>query len=70
MVDFANKLELRNKKYQANGTVIDKDYKGKFLITMNKFVSFGIDCQPIYFIPARLLKDNIYGVRVPKFQPY
>ena len=41
MVDFVNKIEFSDNKYQTNGTVRDEKYKGKFLFTMKYFVSFG-----------------------------
>ena len=68
MIDFANKLELSDKKYQNNVNVRDENYKGKFLFSMKDFVSFGTDFQGMYFMSTRLLKDNINGVRVPQFQ--
>ena len=43
MVDFFNKLELIDQKYQTNGTIIGESYKGKLLFTMKDFVSFGTD---------------------------
>ena len=45
MVEFINKLELNDKKYQTNGTVRDKNYKRKFLFTLKNLVSFGTDRQ-------------------------
>ena len=35
---------------------------------MKNVLSFGTDCQSMYFMSTRLLKYNIYGVRVPPFQ--
>ena len=40
---------------------------GKFLFTISVFVSVGTDCQSMFYIPIILLKENIDGVRVPKF---
>ena len=68
MVDFVNKLELSDQKYQTNGNVIYENYKGKFLFPMKYFLSFGTNHQPIYLITTRFLKDKIYGVRVLQFQ--
>ena len=34
MVDFVNKIEFSDNKYQTNGTVRDEKYKGKLLLTM------------------------------------
>ena len=31
MIDFVNKIELSDKKYQTNGTVRDGNYKGIFI---------------------------------------
>ena len=68
MVDFMNKLELSDQKYQTNGNIIDENYKGKFLFTIKYFVSFGTDFQSMYFMSTIFLKDKIHGVRVTKFQ--
>ena len=68
MVDFLNKLELSDQKYQNNGNLRDEHYNGKFLFPMKYFVSFGTDCHSMYFMSTRFLKKNINGVRVPKFQ--
>ena len=62
MVDFVNKLELIDQKYQTNGNVRDENYNGKFLFTMNYFFSFGTDLQSMYFMSTRFLKDMINGV--------
>ena len=35
---------------------------------MKDFVSFGTGCQSMIYMSNRFLKDNINGVRVPKFQ--
>ena len=67
MVDFVNKVEFKDQKYQTNGTVRDGSYKGKLLFPMKDFVSFGTDRQSMFFMPTRLLKQNIYGVHVPQF---
>ena len=50
MVYSMNKLELSDKEYQTNGNVKDEKYKGKFLFTITKFVSFVIDLQSMYFM--------------------
>ena len=68
MVYFVNKIELSGQKYNTNGNVRDENYNGKFLFTMKDFVSFGTDCQSIYFMSTRFLKEKINGVRVPPFQ--
>ena len=54
MVDFLNKLELSDQKYQTNGIVRYENYGRKFLFTMKYFVSFGTDSQSVYFISTRL----------------
>ena len=51
-------------KKKTNGNIRYENYKGKFLFPMKYFVSFGKDSQSIYFMPTRLLKENIYGLRV------
>ena len=38
MVNFLNKLQLNDQKYQNNGTVRDESYKRKFLFPMKDFV--------------------------------
>ena len=68
MVDFVDKLELSDQKYQTNGIVRDENYKGKFLFNINYFVLFGIDHQSMYFMSNIFLKYNIDGFRVPQFQ--
>ena len=68
MVDFLNKLDLSYQKYQANGNVRRKHYKGKLLFPMKGFVPFGTDHQSMYFMSTRFLKDHINGVHVPQFQ--
>ena len=40
----------------------------KFLFTMSYLVSFGTDCQYMFYMSKVLLKDMIDGVRVPQFQ--
>ena len=35
---------------------------------MREFVSFKAYCQSIFYMSTILLKDNIYGERVPYFQ--
>ena len=35
---------------------------------MKDFVSFVTDLQSMYFIPTKLLEENINGVRFPQFQ--
>ena len=68
MVYFVNKIQLSDQKYQANETVGYDIYKGKFLFLIKDFVSFGINCQSMYFMSTRFLKGRIDGVRVPQFQ--
>ena len=48
MVDFLNKLELSDHKYQTNEIVRHENYKGKYLFPMKYFVSSGTDCQSIF----------------------
>ena len=67
MVDFVNKIKLSYQKYQNNGTVTDKNYKGKLLFAMNDFMSLGTYFQSTYFMSTIFLKDNIYGFRVQQF---
>ena len=33
MINFVNKLELSDQKYQTNGNIRDENYKGDFLIS-------------------------------------
>ena len=66
MVDFVNKLEFNDQKYQTNATVRHENYKGKSLFTMKKFVSFVTDCQSMYFMSTRSLNDKIDGDHVPQ----
>ena len=47
---------------------MDEIYKGKFVFPMKVFVSFGTDCQSMYFMSTRFLKGNMNGVRVLQFQ--
>ena len=68
MVDFMNKLNLNDQKYQTDGNVRDKNYNRRLLFTMKYLVSFGKDHQSMYFMSTRLLNDNINAVRVPQFQ--
>ena len=68
MIYFVKKLELNDRKYQTNGTIIDGNYKVNFLSTTKDFVSFGIDIQKMFYLSTRLLKYNIDGVHVPQFQ--
>ena len=50
MINFVNKLELSDQKYQTNGVVRHENYNQKFLFIMKDFVSLGTDCQSIYFM--------------------
>ena len=68
MMDFMNKLELSDQKFQTNWIIRDKHYKGKFLFPTKDFVSFGTDRQSMYFISTRFLKYKIGGFHVPQFQ--
>ena len=61
MMDFANKLQFSDQKYQTNGNIRDRNYKENFLFTMKEFVSFRIYRQPMYFMSTGLLKYNIDG---------
>ena len=45
MVDFVNKLELNDKKYQTNGNVRDENYNGKFLFPMKELVFLFYYCK-------------------------
>ena len=45
MVDFVNKIEVSDQKYQTNGNVRDENYNVKFLFNMKDFVSFSTDRQ-------------------------
>ena len=45
MVDFVNKLELSDKKYQNKGNVRDENYSGNLLFPIKDFVSFGKNYQ-------------------------
>ena len=68
MVNFLNKLELIDQKYQTNGNVRDGNYNGNFLFPMRDFVSFGTDCQSMYFMSTEFLRDNINGFCITQFQ--
>ena len=57
MVDFVNKLELIDQKYQTNVNLRYKNYKGNILFTMEEFVSFGTDCQSTYLMSTRFSKE-------------
>ena len=52
MVDFVNKLDLNDNKYQTNGIVRYESYKGKFILLIKYFsclehiVSQYFLCQP------------------------
>ena len=50
MMNFVNKLELDDHKYQTDGNVGDENYKGKFLFPMKYFVSFVTDFQSMYLM--------------------
>ena len=54
MMNFVDKVELSDKKYQTNGYVRDENYKGKFLLLMKDFVSFITYCQSMYFMSTKL----------------
>ena len=45
MIVFVDILDLNYQKHQTHGTVIYEKYRGKFLFTMEKFVSFVTDRQ-------------------------
>ena len=47
MINFVNKLELSDQKYQNNVYVRDEHYKGKLLFPMKDFVSFGTYYQSV-----------------------
>ena len=68
MVDFINKLQLSNQKYQTNGNVRVEYYNGKFVFPMKDFFSLVTYTHSIYFMSTSLLKDSIHGVCVPQFQ--
>ena len=68
VIDFVNKLELSDQKYHTNGSIMDENYNRKFLFPTNEFVSFRTDCQSMYFMSTRFLKNKINGLRVPQFQ--
>ena len=67
MVDFLNKLELSDHKYQTNEIVRHENYKGKYLFPMKYFVSSGTDCQSIFWMSIIFLKENIDGFCFPQF---
>ena len=68
MINFVNILELNYWIYNTNGTVIERHCKGKFLFTMNYFVSFGTYLLLILFMSDIFLKNDIDGICVTKFQ--
>ena len=47
MINFANKLELSDKKYHTNGNLKDEEYK-KSLFTIKDSMSFGTDPRSMY----------------------
>ena len=63
-----NKLELSYQKYHTSGNLRYGSYKGKFLLYMKEFVSFGTDSKSIYFMSNIFLKYKIDGVHVTLFQ--
>ena len=68
MVAFVNKLELSDQKYETNGYIRYENYMENLLFSMKYFVPFGTYFWLMYFMSTKLLKDNIYGFRVPRFQ--
>ena len=67
-MNFVNKIELSDQKYQNNVNVRYESYKGNFLYTMKEFVSSLTYHQSMYFMSNIFLKDKIDGVRVTQFQ--
>ena len=65
MVNFVNKLELSDKKFQTNGNVRYGNNNGKFIFPIKYFLSFVTDIQSMYFMSDILLKHKFYGFRVP-----
>ena len=49
MVDFVNKLDTSDQKYQTNENERDENYKGKLSYPMKDFVSFGTDFHLLHF---------------------
>ena len=71
MGNFVNKLDLSDPKYQTNGNIRDKNYKGNFLVPMKDFVSSITDSQSMDFVSTRFLKNKINRIRVLIFKlPY
>ena len=68
IIEVVNWLDLNDQNYQINGTLLDENYRGKFLFNMTYFVPFVTDRQSMFYLSNRFLKYNIYGVCVPKFQ--
>ena len=56
MIDFLNRLEFSDQKYQTNETVRYKNYKDRFLFPIKDFVSFGTDLQSTCFDVNQILK--------------
>ena len=50
MMNFVNKVESSDQKYQNNGNIRDEHYKGKFLFPMKEFVLFITDRQIMYLM--------------------
>ena len=50
MVRFVNKLKLSDRKYQANITVKDENYRGKLLFTVRDFMPFGTYFQSTFYV--------------------
>ena len=48
MINFVNKLELSDQKYQTNGNLRDENYIGKCLFSIKDFVSFSTYCHSMY----------------------
>ena len=68
MVGFLKTLELSDHKYQTDVNLRDENYNGNILFLMKEFVSFGTDCQSMYFMSTRVLKDKINGFHIIQFQ--
>ena len=68
MVDFVNKLELSDQKYQTNGKIKDQNHNENFLFIMKDFVLFDTYHQSRYYMSTIFLKDKINGFCVPQFQ--
>ena len=68
MMNFVNKLDLSDQKYQTDENIKYENYKEKLIFTIKGFLSSVTDCQSINIMLDISFKENIDGVHVPQFQ--